>query len=117
MGFIFRAVFWLGLAVVILPPQARLGGDDTADFDHVDVGLEFQNAVNAAWSLGSNALRTCETNPELCKAGVELWNTTVKTGVGLAGEVQKQLQAPQAPPLKTAAIEHADMSKIQARVE
>jgi hypothetical protein len=110
MGFIFRTVFWLGLAMVILPPQARLGGDDTADFEQVDLGRELQNAGSTLWSLGVSALNTCDTNPGLCKAGVELWNTTVRTSTSLAGDAQNQWE-------KEAKAEPRAKAKIQARVE
>ena len=97
MSFIFRTVFWLGLAIVILPPKARLGGGDTADFEHVDLGLEIQNAMAAVWAFGAGTLRSCETNPELCKAGSDLLNTSLSTGADLAGELQNQWEKPSAP--------------------
>lgn len=117
MGFIFRTVFWLGLALAILPPKARLGGADTADFDRVDVGIELQNAVAAAWSLGNSALRTCESNPQLCKAGSELWTTTLQTGTSLVGEVEKNLKAQDLTQLAEVAPPTHSKKKIQARVE
>ena len=72
MGFIFRTIFWLGLATVILPPKARLGGDGTADFRDVDISFELHNAVYGLWSLGAQAASACDTNPQLCKAGSDL---------------------------------------------
>ena len=117
MGFIVRTVFWLGLAMAILPPKARLGGADTADFDHVDVGIELQNAVAAAWSFGASALRTCETNPQLCKAGNDLWNTTLATGTRLLGEVQNNLETQRVTQVALAEPPARSKKKIQARVE
>ena len=117
MGFIFRTVFWLGLAIVILPPKARLGGDQTADFERVNLSQALENAGTAAWSVGTNALRTCETNPGLCKASLELWDTTVETATSLAGEVQNRLQNVPEPALKTAEARIHAPKKIQARVE
>ena len=117
MGFIFRTVFWLGLAIVVIPPQARLGGGDTADFEHVDLGLELQHAGSTLWSLGASALNACETNPELCKAGVDLWNTTLRTGASFAGDVRNQWEKAPAAPAKLAGTEPRPKTKIQARVE
>ncbi|MDZ4738926.1 MAG: hypothetical protein SGJ03_03375 [Alphaproteobacteria bacterium] len=84
MSFIFRTIFWLTLAVVILPPQQRVGGRDTADFNEIDVELELHNAAYAAWSLATNALNACDPNPELCKASTELWQTTWTTVTRMA---------------------------------
>jgi hypothetical protein len=78
MGFIFRTIFWLGLALVILPPHARLGaaaGDGDVAWQDIDVGQELHNAAYAAWSLGVDAVSTCDTNPELCKTAASLWDT------------------------------------------
>ena len=117
MGFIFRTVFWLGLAIVVVPPQARLGGADTADFEQVDLALELRNAGSTLWSLGASAFNTCESNPGLCKAGADLWNTTLRTSTSLAADAQKQLE--KAPILadRLAEAEPYPKSKIQARVE
>ena len=117
MGFILRTVFWLGLAVAILPPKARLGGADTADFDHVDVGIELQNAVAAAWSFGASTLRTCETNPQLCKAGNDLWKTTLDTGAHLIGEMKNSLETQRVTQVALAEPPTHGKKKIQARVE
>ena len=81
------------------------------------MGRELQNAASAAWSLGTGALNTCENNPELCKAGIDLWNTTLETSATLAGEVQNRWENPPKPPLKTAEVEPRAIKKIQARVE
>ena len=117
MGFIFRTVFWLGLAMVVIPPQARLGGDDTADFRNVDLGRELQNLTAGAWSLGTQALQTCDTNPGLCKAGQSLWATTVETASNLATDARNQLQKAAERPARIAANEPRVHKKIQARVE
>lgn len=117
MGFIFRTVFWLGLAIVVIPPKARLGGDDTADFEQVNVALELQNAGTTLWSLGASALNTCETNPGLCKAGVDLWQTTLTTGARLTDDVQNQWVKVPAAPVQLAEAEPRAKTKIQARVE
>lgn len=117
MGFIFRTVFWLGLAMVVIPPQNRLGGDDTADFEHVNVGVELQNAASGAWAFGVSILRACDTNPELCKAGQGLAATAVDTTAKLAADVQNRRNKGVAAPHKTAAAKPHHPKKIQARVE
>ena len=117
MGFIFRTVFWLALALVIIPPQNRLGGDDTADFEHVNVVSELQNAASGAWAFGMSFLKTCNTNPELCKAGQDLANTAVETTTKLAADARNGWQKGVAAPQKTAAAEPHHIKKIQARVE
>ncbi len=117
MGFILRTVFWLALAMVIIPPQNRLGGDDTADFRDVDVGRELHNAAYAAWSFGARALQTCETNPQLCKAGQDFMDTTLKTATSLATEAQNQWQKAADKPRQLAHNEPRAPKKIQARVE
>src|SRR5262245_9172891 len=105
MGFVFRTVFWLGLAMVVIPPHARLGGDDTADFRHVDLGREIQNLTTTVWSVGNAAMQTCETNPGLCKAGQQLLDTTLETAQGLATEARNQWQKAAEKPRKVAIAE------------
>ena len=84
MSFIFRTIFWLALAIVVLPPQQRIGGQDTADFSEIDLEFELHNATYTAWSLATNALNACDGNPELCKASTELWQTTWATVARMA---------------------------------
>jgi hypothetical protein len=117
MGFILRTVFWLVLAMVVIPPQARLGGDDTADFRNVDLGQAVQSLTSTAWTMGGQALRTCETNPGLCKAGQDLWRTTVETAGNLADEAQNQWQKAGEKPRRVAENHPRAYKKIQARVE
>jgi hypothetical protein len=117
MGFILRTIFWLGLAMVVIPPQARLGGDDTADLRAIDLGREAQHVTNFVWSIGGQAMQTCETNQGLCQAGQDLWATAVDTAGTLATEAQNQWQkaAVKAPVSEPAAARAS--KKIQARVE
>ena len=75
MSFIFRTVFWLALAIVILPPDARIGGQDTADFRDVDIEMEAHNLSYTLWANASKIMEACDANPQLCKATKELWNT------------------------------------------
>lgn len=89
MGFIFRTIFWLSLAIVVVPPQARLGGQDTADVRNVDLELEVHNAAFALWAWTSRASVACDANPQLCQAAAGLWDTTWKTAGNLAVYVPK----------------------------
>lgn len=84
MSFIFRTAFWLALAIVILPPNARIGGQDTADFRDVDIELEVHNLSYSVWAHASNIMQSCDANPELCKATKELWNTAWVTVAKMA---------------------------------
>jgi hypothetical protein len=117
MGFIFRSVFWLALAVAILPPQARLGGDETVDMSEIDVGLELHNAAYSAWQFSTQIMSACEGNPQLCEAGARLWDTTVSTVNVLATEASETLQTRGEEPVRVAENNHARDRKIQARVE
>lgn len=84
MSFIFRSIFWLALAIVVVPPEARLGGHDTADFRNVDIEQELHNAAFTAWSYAANASSACDANPRLCRAAAGLWDTTWTTMAELA---------------------------------
>src|SRR5262245_49619604 len=89
MGFLFRTAFWLALAIFILPPQARLGGEDTADFGQIDVGTTLSELGASAWDLGSRVANTCAINPKLCAAGQDLWDKSVTTATGLIDSAEK----------------------------
>ena len=117
MGFIFRSVFWLSLAVVLLPPKERLGGADTADFRDVDIGFELHNAAYSLWALGSQATSVCETNPQLCQAGSDLVTASFAAAKGVSAQVADRLGSVPVEPLAGAenAAEHS--KKIHARVE
>jgi hypothetical protein len=115
MSFIIRSIFWLALAVVALPPEARLGGGaGEVDMHDVDLGLELHNAAYAAWAFVTQAAKACDTNPELCTAAGDLVDTAVATATGLAAEVKENHH----PAAQTAPGAHATRpKKIQARVE
>lgn len=117
MSFIFRSVFWLALAMAILPPQARLGGDETVDMRDLDLGMELHNAAYSAWHFSTQIMSACEGNPQLCAAGERLWDTTVSTVTTLATEASETSQSRQEKPVRVAANHHARDGKIQARVE
>lgn len=93
MSFIFRTVFWLALAIVVVPPKARIGGQDVADFRDVDVELELHNAAYTAWSMVSSSVEACDANPQLCTAATDLWQTTWKTVGDLATYAPRNLGA------------------------
>jgi hypothetical protein len=117
MGFIFRTIFWLGLALVIVPPHARLGADGDVAWQDIDVGQELHNAAYAAWGLSVDALSACDTNPELCKTAANLWDTTVSTAANLTADVNARWKDADAKAVKLAENEHRSPKKIQARVE
>lgn len=117
MGFIFRSVFWLALAMAILPPQARLGGDETVDVRDLDLGLELHNAAYSAWQFSTTIMSSCEANPQLCAAGQRLWDTTVATVSNIATDASETLQTRQEKPVHVAENRHVKDDKIQARVE
>lgn len=94
MSFIFRTIFWLALAIVVLPPEARIGGQDIADFRDVDIDHELHNAAYTAWSMASNAMEACQANPKFCQSAAELWVTTWDT----VGEIAAQMNEPAPPP-------------------
>jgi hypothetical protein len=117
MGFIFRTIFWLGLATVILPPKARLGGDATADFRDVDIGLELHDAAYGLWSLGAQAASACETNPQLCKAGADLLDTSLAAANTMARDVAGRLASVPEEPLAGAETHSGPSKKVHVRVE
>jgi hypothetical protein len=120
MGFIFRTIFWLGLAIVIVPPHARLGaagGDGDVAWQDIDVGQELHNAAYAAWGLGVDAMSACDTNPELCKTAASLWDTTVSTATNLTADANTRWKDADAKAVKLAENEPRLPKKIQARVE
>ncbi|MFM9864494.1 MAG: hypothetical protein ACKVRO_12890 [Micropepsaceae bacterium] len=122
MGFIFRTVFFLSLALVALPPEARLGGgDETAEIRTADVANELAKAANVVWSSASSSAReimaTCETNPQLCEAGVSLVNTSLAAAADAANGMAAQLASEPKKPLADAESAKPRSQKIQARVE
>lgn len=119
MGFIFRAAFWLGLASILVPADARLGYEgQTADGrPPAAIGDQIHDAVYAAWGFASELAQTCETNPSLCEAGQNLASTVAETGSALVIDIHERLT--------TAAQEHISAvpqaaerhAKFQARAE
>lgn len=105
MGFIFRTIFWLSAASVIIPQGSRLGGEEVADFRNVDVEHELRAAVVAAWSLANSAAGACAGNQELCDAAGRLWETTVDTAAEIVSKASK-FEADAAQPVETASNSH-----------
>ena len=117
MGFIFRTAFWLALAVVIVPPEARLGGDDTSELEQLDVKAVIDEAGHAAWAISQSALNTCDHNPKLCEAGQQLVDTTFATANAVINDVKNTMRGgKEHPRLRTKSAPHRT-KKIQARVE
>lgn len=102
MGFIFRTIFWLSAASMIIPHSSRLGGEEVADFRQVDIEQEVRAAVVTAWSLANSAAGACNENRELCAAAGRLWETTLDTAADILGKVTKA-EADAAQPVETAA--------------
>ena len=102
MGFIFRTIFWLSAASVIIPHGSRLGEDEIADFRNADLELELRAAAVSAWSIANAAAGACDDNPDLCKAASRLWDTTLDTAAGIVSDAAKD-QADAAQPTQTAA--------------
>lgn len=117
MSFIFRTIFWLGLALAAVPPEMRLGGGDTAEFRNVDVVKELTNAADIAWERTRQIAATCETNPQLCKAGVDLVNSSFAAATDMAEDMAGQLVSAPDKPLAVAESSKPRSKKIQARVE
>ena len=117
MGFIFRTVFWLALAVVIVPPKARLGGDEATELEQMDINMALAEAKQAAWAIGDAALNTCAHNPKLCETGQQLVDTTFATANGVMSDVENTMRGgKEQPRLRTKSTPHRT-KKIQARVE
>jgi len=93
MSFIFRTIFWLTAATMILPQGSRLGGEEIADFRDFDLELELRAAAMSAWSAASSAAGSCRENPELCQSLANLWSTTVDTVSDIAKEATSEKPA------------------------
>ena len=117
MGFIFRTAFWLALAVVIVPPKARLGGDEATELEQMDLNTALAEAKAAAWAIGDAALNTCTHNPKLCETGQQLVDTTFATANGVIGDVENTMRGGKEQVRVAAKSTPHRTKKIQARVE
>lgn len=95
MGFIFRSAFWLVLASILVPAEARLGHDGQAadGAPKVALGDQIHDAAYAAWAFLGQVAQTCETNPDVCKAGQNLAETVADTGSALVIDIHDRLTA------------------------
>ncbi len=118
MGFILRSVFWLTLASIIVPAEARLGYTGKGAGGHeVPFSEQVHDTAFAVWGFATRLAQTCDTNPALCAAGQNLMSTVTDTGASLLKEAQSHLPTPENPRLADA-ISHAQQhKKFQARIE
>jgi hypothetical protein len=118
MGFILRSVFWLTLASIIVPVEARLGSDgNAARGREVPVAEQVHDAAYAAWGFAVQVGKTCDTNPSLCAAGQNLISTVSDTGASLLHEAQMRLAPPKNARLADASTRAQQHKKFQDRIE
>ena len=117
MGFLFRTAFWLAIAAVILPPEARLGGDEQVELRDIDLESELHDAAYAAWAFSTHVFSACESNPELCGAANKLWDTTTATVANLAADMREPSEKPHEIQPRSGEQTPKPAQKIQARVE
>ena len=118
MGFILRSVFWLTLASIVVPAQARLGYDATSTGGReVPFSEQVHDAAYAAWGFATQLAQTCDTNPSLCAAGQNLMSTVTDTGASLLREAQSRLSPAEKPRILEAATHAQPHKKFQARIE
>jgi hypothetical protein len=118
MRFILRSVFWLTLASIIVPAQARLGNDSAgASGKEIPVAEQLHDAAYAAWGFAVQVGKTCESNPSLCEAGQNLISTVTDTGTSLLEEAQARFVAPKNTHLADASTHAQQHKKFQDRIE
>jgi hypothetical protein len=118
MGFILRSVFWLALASIIVPAEARLGYDNKAvPGREASLSEQMHDAAYAAWGFAVQVGKTCDTNPSFCAAGQDLISTMSDTGASLLQEAQTRLLQPQNTHLADAATQTQQHKKFQDRIE
>ena len=96
MGFLFRLMFWVGVAVAIMPPEDRPGADGAIASE---AGLEerLRMAVFSVWALAADVSETCVRNPDLCAATQNLATTTMQTTQDLVMEIRDNVTGKSAP--------------------
>lgn len=119
MGFILRSVFWLTLASIIVPAEARFGYDGSGGASRADIPVSTQlhDAAYAAWGFAVQVGQTCETNPSLCEAGNNLISTVTDTGASLLEEAQARFIGPKDTNVADAAAHTQQHKKFQDRIE
>lgn len=118
MGFILRSVFWLTLASIIVPAEARFGydGSGTSRAD-IPVSAQLHDAAYAAWGFAVQVGETCESNPAFCEAGKNLISTVTDTGASLLEEAQARFVGPKDTHVADAATHAQQHKKFQDRIE
>jgi len=118
MGFILRSVFWLTLASIVVPAEARLGYRDRASGGReVSFNEQIHDTAYAVWGFTAQLAQTCDTNPSLCTAGQSLMSTVTDTGASLLREAQSRLSTPENPRFVAASSHPQQHKKFQARIE
>jgi hypothetical protein len=96
MGFVFRLVFWLGVAFAIMPSEERPGQAFAGEAGG-SVEERFQTTLSTVWTFASDIVTACQSNPDLCAATQALAQTTADTGQLLAHQLQAGAAAGPAP--------------------
>ncbi|MGE0232826.1 MAG: DUF5330 domain-containing protein [Flavobacteriaceae bacterium] len=68
MSFLFKAAFWLSIAILFLPV-------DDGGQTHKDVTLSASDAIHVASSTIGDMRGFCDRNPQTCEAGGEALRT------------------------------------------
>ena len=118
MGFILRSVFWLTLASIIVPAQARLGYDaNGSSGKEIPIAEQLHDAAYAAWGFAVEVGKTCESNPSVCDAGKNLITTVSDTGTSLLQEAQARFTGPKNTHVADASTHTQQHKKFQDRIE
>lgn len=118
MGFILRSVFWLTLASIIVPAEARFGYDaKSADAREGSFSVQMHDTAYAVWGMAAQLPKICDTNPGLCAAGENLVSTVSATGASLLKDAQSRLSAHDNPHVAEASPQVQQHKKFQARIE
>ncbi|MBI1212903.1 MAG: hypothetical protein GC190_15685 [Alphaproteobacteria bacterium] len=118
MGFILRSVFWLTLASIIVPAEARFGYDaNDASGKEVPISEQMHDTAYAAWGFAVQVGKTCDSNPALCEAGQNLISTVTNTGSSLLEEAQAYFVEPQDAHVADASTHAQQHKKFQDRIE
>jgi hypothetical protein len=116
MGFLFKLCFWLGVAVMIMPPEDR-PGQALAGAPQESIEDRFRIAVQSAVVFASEVASTCTTNPKLCEATAALAQTTAATGQALVTEAREAIAEAAAPrPAAAQAIDAPPAPEQDGRV-
>ena len=117
MGFILRSVFWLTLASIVIPVEARFGYDGNDTGRDVPLSEQMHDAAYAAWGFAVQLGNACETNPSLCTAGQNLIDTVSETSSSLLQEAEARFMPPKKAHLADASTHAQQHKKFQDRIE